>query len=119
MFEYGLKSLIHRRILYGMNELVLLLINFTTKKFVSYDGDVMAFTYTEIPLIYEVMVWMARMVVLPSYAGRWSRRLWSMDGDGPRSTTVYEARMSKISLEMLRANKNTADFADNYDSSER
>ena len=44
----------------------------------------------------------------------------SMDGDGPAAQRYTEARMSKISLEMLRdINKNTVDFADNYDSSER
>lgn len=44
----------------------------------------------------------------------------SMDGDGAAAQRYTEARMSKIALEMLRdINKNTVDFADNYDSSER
>ncbi len=43
-----------------------------------------------------------------------------MDGDGAAAQRYTEARMSKIALEMLRdINKNTVDFADNYDSSER
>lgn len=60
------------------------------------------------------------MVVLPSHVSRWSRKLWFYGRRRSCGTTVYEARMSKISLEMLRdINKNTVDFADNYDSSER
>ena len=44
----------------------------------------------------------------------------SMDGDGAAAQRYTEARMSKIALEMLRdINKNTVDFADNYDTSER
>ena len=44
----------------------------------------------------------------------------SMDGDGAAAQRYTEARMSKIALEMLRdINKNTVDFSDNYDASER
>ena len=44
----------------------------------------------------------------------------SMDGDGAAAQRYTEARMSKIALEMLRdLNKNTVDFQDNYDGSER
>ena len=44
----------------------------------------------------------------------------SMDGDGAAAQRYTEARMSKIALEMLRdINKNTVDFTDNYDASER
>ena len=44
----------------------------------------------------------------------------SMDGDGAAAQRYTEARMSKIALEMLRdINKNTVDFADNYDANER
>ena len=43
-----------------------------------------------------------------------------MDGDGAAAQRYTEARMSKIALEMLRdINKNTVDFTDNYDASER
>ena len=43
-----------------------------------------------------------------------------MDGDGAAAQRYTEARMSKIAMEMLRdINKNTVDFADNYDGSER
>lgn len=44
----------------------------------------------------------------------------SMDGDGAAAQRYTEARMSKFALEMLRdLNKNTVDFQDNYDGSER
>lgn len=44
----------------------------------------------------------------------------SMDGDGAAAQRYTEARMSRIALEMLRdINKNTVDFTDNYDASER
>ena len=44
----------------------------------------------------------------------------SMDGDGAAAQRYTEARMSKIALEMLRdINKNTVDFVDNYDGTER
>ncbi len=44
----------------------------------------------------------------------------SVDGDGAAAMRYTEARMSKISMELLRdLNKNTVDFIDNYDGSER
>lgn len=44
----------------------------------------------------------------------------SMDGDGAAAQRYTEARMSRIALEMLRdINKNTVDYIDNYDASER
>ena len=44
----------------------------------------------------------------------------SVDGDGAAAMRYTEARMSKITLEMLRdINKNTVDFQENYDGTER
>ena len=44
----------------------------------------------------------------------------SVDGDGAAAMRYTEARMSKIAVEMLRdINKNTVDFQDNYDGSEK
>ena len=44
----------------------------------------------------------------------------SVDGDGAAAMRYTEARMSKIALEMLRdINKDTINFRDNYDSTER
>ena len=44
----------------------------------------------------------------------------SVDGDGAAAMRYTEARMSKLAGEMLRdLNKNTVDFVDNYDGSEK
>ena len=44
----------------------------------------------------------------------------SIDGDGPAAARYTEARMSKISMEMVAdLNKDTVDFEDNFDGSER
>ena len=44
----------------------------------------------------------------------------SMDGDGAAAMRYTEARMTKITLELLRdINKDTIDFIDNYDGNER
>src|SRR5699024_11710917 len=44
----------------------------------------------------------------------------SMDGDGAAAQRYTEAKMSKISMELLRdINKNTIDFVPNYDETER
>ena len=44
----------------------------------------------------------------------------SVDGDSAAAMRYTEARMSKISMELLRdINKDTIDYQDNYDGSER
>ena len=44
----------------------------------------------------------------------------SVDGDGAAAMRYTEARMSKISMELLRdINKDTIDYQDNYDGEER
>lgn len=44
----------------------------------------------------------------------------SMDGDGPAAMRYTEARLSKISMEMLAdINKNTVDFTPNFDETEK
>ena len=44
----------------------------------------------------------------------------SVDGDGAAAMRYTEARMSKIAVEMLRdINKDTIDFQDNYDGTEK
>jgi len=70
--------------------------------------------------IYEAMVrmaqwWSYRYMLVDGHGN-----FGSMDGDGAAAQRYTEARMSKIALEMLRdINKNTVDFTDNYDASER
>ena len=69
--------------------------------------------------IYEAMVRMAQWWSYRHMLVDGHGNFGSMDGDSPAAQRYTEARMSKISLEMLRYQQNTVDFADNYDSSER
>lgn len=70
--------------------------------------------------IYEAMVRMAQdfSYRYPLVDGQGN--FGSMDGDGAAAMRYTEARMSKISMEMMRdINKDTVDFQDNYDGNER
>ena len=115
----GLKP-VHRRILYGMNELGVSP-DKPHKKSARITGDVMGKYHPHgDSSIYEAMVrmaqwWSYRYMLVDGHGN-----FGSMDGDGAAAQRYTEARMSKIALEMLRdINKNTVDFADNYDASER
>lgn len=115
----GLKP-VHRRILYGMNELGVTP-DKPHKKSARITGDVMGKYHPHGDFsIYGAMVRMAQWWSYRHMLVDGHGNFGSMDGDGPAAQRYTEARMSKISLEMLRdINKNTVDFADNYDSSER
>ena len=115
----GLKP-VHRRILYGMNELGVTP-DKPHKKSARITGDVMGKYHPHGDYsIYEAMVrmaqwWSYRYMLVDGHGN-----FGSMDGDGAAAQRYTEARMSKIALEMLRdINKNTVDFTDNYDASER
>ena len=115
----GLKP-VHRRILYGMNELGVTPEK-PHKKSARITGDVMGKYHPHgDSSIYEAMVrmaqwWSYRYVLVDGHGN-----FGSMDGDGAAAQRYTEARMSKIALEMLRdINKNTVDYIDNYDASER
>ena len=115
----GLKP-VQRRILYGMNELGVTP-DKPHKKSARITGDVMGKYHPHGDLsIYEAMVrmaqwWSYRYMLVDGHGN-----FGSMDGDGAAAQRYTEARMSKIALEMLRdLNKNTVDFQDNYDGSER
>ena len=115
----GLKP-VHRRILYGMNELGVTP-DKPHKKSARITGDVMGKYHPHgDSSIYEAMVrmaqwWSYRYMLVDGHGN-----FGSMDGDGAAAQRYTEARMSKIALEMLRdINKNTVDFVDNYDSNER
>ncbi|MGX7073653.1 DNA gyrase subunit A [Falseniella ignava] len=115
----GLKP-VHRRILYGMNELGVTP-DKPHKKSARITGDVMGKYHPHgDSSIYEAMVrmaqwWSYRYMLVDGHGN-----FGSMDGDGAAAQRYTEARMSKIALEMLRdINKNTVDFADNYDGNER
>ena len=115
----GLKP-VQRRILYGMNELGVTP-DKPHKKSARITGDVMGKYHPHGDLsIYEAMVrmaqwWSYRYMLVDGHGN-----FGSMDGDGAAAQRYTEARMSKFALEMLRdLNKNTVDFQDNYDGSER
>lgn len=115
----GLKP-VHRRILYGMNELGVTP-DKPHKKSARITGDVMGKYHPHgDSSIYAAMVrmaqwWSYRYMLVDGHGN-----FGSMDGDGAAAQRYTEARMSKMALEMLRdINKNTVDFQDNYDGSER
>lgn len=115
----GLKP-VHRRILYGMNELGVTP-DKPYKKSARIVGDVMGKYHPHgDAAIYSSMVRMAqkfsyRYVLVDGHGN-----FGSVDGDHAAAMRYTEARMSKIATEMLRdINKNTIDFMDNYDGTER
>ncbi|WP_078807903.1 DNA gyrase subunit A [Pilibacter termitis] len=115
----GLKP-VHRRILYGMNELGVTS-DKPHKKSARIVGDVMGKYHPHgDSSIYEAMVrmaqpWSYRQMLVDGHGN-----FGSMDGDKAAAMRYTEARMSKIAMEMLRdINKNTVDFISNYDDTER
>ncbi|TMR77797.1 DNA gyrase subunit A [Streptococcus pseudopneumoniae] len=115
----GLKP-VHRRILYGMNELGVTP-DKPHKKSARITGDVMGKYHPHgDSSIYEAMVrmaqwWSYRYMLVDGHGN-----FGSMDGDSAAAQRYTEARMDLIALEMLRdINKNTVDFVDNYDANER
>ncbi|WNZ90697.1 DNA gyrase subunit A [Streptococcus iniae] len=115
----GLKP-VHRRILYGMNELGVTP-DKPHKKSARITGDVMGKYHPHgDSSIYEAMVRMAQWWSYRHMLVDGHGNFGSMDGDGVAAQRYTEARMSKIALELLRdINKNTVDFQENYDGSER
>lgn len=115
----GLKP-VHRRILYGMSELG------TTpekphKKSARIVGEVMGKYHPHgDSSIYDAMVKMAQdfSTRYPLVDGHGN--FGSVDGDGAAAMRYTEARMSPFSLQMVRdIEKNTVDFADNFDGEEK
>ena len=115
----GLKP-VHRRILYGMNELGVTP-DKAHKKSARITGDVMGKYHPHgDSAIYESMVRMAQWWSYRHMLVDGHGNFGSMDGDGAAAMRYTEARMSKIALEMLRdINKKTVEFIDNYDGTER
>ncbi|QDW92705.1 DNA gyrase subunit A [Staphylococcus caprae] len=115
----GLKP-VHRRILYGLNEQGMTP-DKPYKKSARIVGDVMGKYHPHgDSSIYEAMVRMAQdfSYRYPLVDGQGN--FGSMDGDGAAAMRYTEARMTKITLELLRdINKDTIDFIDNYDGNER
>ncbi|MGR3741109.1 DNA gyrase subunit A [Companilactobacillus sp. DQM5] len=115
----GLKP-VHRRILYGMNELGVTPEK-PYKKSARIVGDVMGKYHPHgDSAIYESMVRMAQDFSYRYLLVDGHGNFGSIDGDPAAAMRYTEARMSKITLEMLRdINKDTIDFQENYDGTER
>ena len=115
----GLKP-VHRRILYGMNELGVTP-DKAHKKSARIVGDVMGKYHPHgDSAIYESMVRMAQPFSYRYMLVDGHGNFGSVDGDGAAAMRYTEARMSKIATEMLRdINKNTVDFQSNYDDTEK
>ncbi|WP_277587470.1 DNA gyrase subunit A [Psychrobacillus antarcticus] len=115
----GLKP-VHRRILYGMQELG----NTPDKphkKSARIVGDVMGKYHPHgDSSIYDAMVRMAQNFSYRYMLVDGHGNFGSVDGDGAAAMRYTESRMSKIALELLRdINKNTIDYKDNYDGQEK
>lgn len=115
----GLKP-VQRRILYGMNELGVTP-DKPYKKSARIVGDVMGkFHPHGDSSIYEGLVRMAQDFSYRYMLVDGHGNFGSVDGDGAAAMRYTEAKMSKIAVEMLRdINKDTVDFHDNYDGTEK
>ncbi|SGA02598.1 DNA gyrase subunit A [Mycoplasmopsis arginini] len=115
----GLKP-VHRRILYGMSELGMFH-NVQHKKSARIVGDVLGKYHPHgDSSVYEAMVRMAQDFSLryPLIDGHGN--FGSIDGDSAAAMRYTEARMSKIAGAMVDGiKKNTVDFIDNYDGTEK
>lgn len=115
----GLKP-VQRRILFGMNELGM----YSTsqyKKSARIVGDVMGKYHPHgDSSIYETMVRMAQDFSYRYMLVDGHGNFGSIDGDGAAAMRYTEAKMSKISMELLRdIDKDTVNYVGNYDNSER
>ncbi len=114
----GLKP-VHRRILYGMDELGVYPEK-SFKKSARIVGDVMGKYHPHgDTAIYDAMVRMAQSFSYRYPLVNGHGNFGSIDGDGAAAMRYTEAKMQKITSEMLSdIRKNTVDFIDNYDGSE-
>ncbi|MCM3574868.1 DNA gyrase subunit A [Mesobacillus subterraneus] len=115
----GLKP-VHRRILYAMHDLGMHS-DKAYKKSARIVGEVIGKYHPHgDSAVYDTMVRMAqdfnyRYMLVDGHGN-----FGSVDGDAAAAMRYTEARMSKISMELLRdINKDTIDYQDNYDGSER
>lgn len=113
----GLKP-VHRRVLFAMNNLGM----FSDKpyrKSAYIVGEVMGKYHPHgDSAIYETMVRMAQDFSYRYMLVDGHGNFGSIDGDGAAAMRYTEARMNKITMELIRdINKETIDFGDNYDGS--
>ena len=111
----GLKP-VHRRIIYGMGEMGATY-DKPFKKSARTVGDVMGKYHPHgDSSIYDAMVRLAQDFSINCPLVQGHGNFGSIDGDGAAASRYTEARLSKISNEMLRdIDKNTVDFVPNYD----
>jgi DNA gyrase subunit A len=114
----GLKP-VHRRILYAMNGLGLTP-DKQYKKSVRVVGEVLGKYHPHgDSAVYETMVRMAQDFSYRYLLVDGHGNFGSIDGDSAAAMRYTEARMSKMSVELLRdINKDTVDFIDNFDGTE-
>lgn len=115
----GLKP-VHRRILYAMSELGMSP-DKPHKKSARVVGDVIAKYHPHgDSAVYESMVRMAQDFSMRYMLVDGHGNFGSIDGDMAAAMRYTEARLSKIAMELLRdINKETIDFAPNYDGEEQ
>jgi DNA gyrase subunit A len=113
----GLKP-VHRKILYAMDELGLPH-NRPHKKSARVVGEVLGKYHPHgDSAAYEAMVRMAQSFSLRYPLVDGQGNFGSVDGDSPAAMRYTEARLSKISSDLLAdLDKNTVDFVDNFDGS--
>lgn len=111
---------VHRRILFGMNELG----NTSDKpykKSARIVGEVLGKYHPHgDSSVYFAMVRMAQTWSMRYTLVDGQGNFGSVDGDSPAAMRYTEARLSKISMELLAdINKNTVDFRPNFDETEK
>jgi len=114
--EDGLKP-VHRRILFAMQQMGLE--KGTTKKSARIVGDVMGKFHPHGDMaIYDAMVRMAQDFSLRYPLVHGQGNFGSIDGDGAGASRYTEAKLTKLSVELLEdINKETIKFVPNFDSS--
>ncbi|MGH9720361.1 MAG: DNA topoisomerase (ATP-hydrolyzing), partial [Bryobacteraceae bacterium] len=113
----GLKP-VHRRILYGMNELGLAP-NRPTRKCAKIVGEVMGnyHPHGDLP-IYDALVRMAQPFTMRYPLVDSQGNFGSVDGDPPAAMRYTEARLARIAAAMIEdIDKETVDFKPNFDDS--
>jgi len=113
----GLKP-VHRRVLYGMHELGVAY-NKPYKKSARIVGEVLGKYHPHgDTAVYDSMVRMVQDFSLRYPLVDGQGNFGSVDGDSPAAMRYTEARLKRISEEMLRdLDKNTVEFASNFDDS--
>ncbi len=115
----GLKP-VQRRIIYGMNDIG----NYADKpykKSARIVGDVIGKYHPHgDSSVYSAMVRMSQDFSYRCPLVDGHGNFGSLDGDGAAAMRYTEARMSKMTMELIKdINKNTIDYRDNYDQTER